>query len=184
MKLPWNWIQSDRFFGFLASWSCLLGGMALLGMMVLTPSWLGLQQMQAQQQALQVRAKQLQAYHESTVNIQKALEDDDPAMLEYLAYHFMGLKPHGLAALDSQTVRHQPDLNPTKLNMVPVDQQASLTHSPPYLVRLALGKGRLGVALLGLTGILIGLLLARRSTPGNPGAGAGATQTGVTGAIV
>lgn len=92
--------KSERIGREVGAWSCVLGGMVLMAMVAMVPAWWNVGRLEAQRQVLAAQVHDLQWQQQNYELISNALFTDDPAVLEYLAYHYLGLKP-----LDAGMVR-------------------------------------------------------------------------------
>jgi hypothetical protein len=92
----------DRFFERLPGWMFLVSGLTLLGFVVITPAWQESRELEHQKEVLQLQtdriAEQAQAYE----NFQTAMKNDDPVLLERLAFYHLRLKPVGAMPLMGQ----------------------------------------------------------------------------------
>ena len=87
---PGKWERIGRAVG---AWSCVLGGVVLAATVALVPTWRDVGRLEAQRQVLAAQARDLQWQQQSYEQMRDALFTDDPVVLEYLAYHYLGLKP-------------------------------------------------------------------------------------------
>jgi len=85
----------ETLFIALTGWLPLLGGLALLGMTLLTPEWLGWRELVWQRDMLKLQAESLETQRVSFAQFHEALEADDPVLLERLAYTQLRYKPAG-----------------------------------------------------------------------------------------
>lgn len=162
-----------------ASWLCLVGAMALIGLVVLMPPWLRVQRLQLQLQVVQSGSAALAEQRKAAAAIEADLERADPVLLEHLAYHHLGLRPAGtqpLAPLPTASIHVQMAGAAGAVASVPrsvalesVERRLDaprphLDLGPPRpassLVRLCRGWRRLGVIALAAVCIALGLVTA------------------------
>jgi hypothetical protein len=93
-------------FALLPGWIFLLGGLMLLGMVLLTPSWLANRELGWQRDLLRLQSERLTQQEERYQHFQQALLADDPVLLERLAYAQFRFKPVNRQLLE------QPALDP------------------------------------------------------------------------
>ncbi len=84
----------------LAGWLPLLGGLILLGMTLITPEWLSWREMVWQRDMLKLQAESMQTQRERYAAFYDALESDDPALLERLAFTHLRYKPADKKLMD------------------------------------------------------------------------------------
>ena len=149
--------MSDRFGRQIVSWSCLIGGVLLLALVLLTPPWSGKAHLEVQRDQLAVQSQRLERMSLAYADMAEALETDDPVMIEHLAYRYLGLKPVGVDVLDAgQLLSMESRLQ----QMCQSHQAATVALGTPganHLERIT--QGRLGSVLILLAGacLLIGL---------------------------
>ncbi|MFW6094785.1 MAG: hypothetical protein ACODAC_12495 [Pseudomonadota bacterium] len=83
----------DRVLEPLPGWLLLGAGLALVAAVVLTPAWLDYHKLAWQRQVLTAQSEHLAAQTERYDRFHLALVEDDPVVLERLAYVELGLKP-------------------------------------------------------------------------------------------
>ena len=92
--------KSERIGREVGAWSCVLSGAVLVAMVAMVPAWWDVGRLEAQRQVLAAQVRGLQWQQQNHELMYNALFTDDPVVLEYLAYHYLGLKP-----LDAGMVR-------------------------------------------------------------------------------
>ncbi len=92
----------------LAGWLPLLGGLTLLGMTLITPEWLSWREMVWQRDMLKLQAESMQTQRERYAAFYDALESDDPALLERLAFTHLRYKPADKKLMDNLWVTSVP----------------------------------------------------------------------------
>ena len=81
-------------------WLFLLSGMALIGLTVLVKPWMQCDQLRCQHDLMQAQAHHLGRQHEAYQRFYSMLQSRDPVLLQRLAYHYLNLKPIGVAVLN------------------------------------------------------------------------------------
>jgi len=81
-------------------WILLLSGLALLGVTLLAPAWTSQQQLVWQRDVMQAQFTHLQAQQQRYAEFYEAIQNDDPVLLEHLAYTQMRFKPAGKQLLE------------------------------------------------------------------------------------
>lgn len=163
-----------RTLALIPGWIFLLGGMTLLGMVLLTPSWISNRQLAWQRDLLRVQTERLTQQEERYGEFHEALRAEDPVLLERLAYAQFRFKPVNRQLLD------QPPLDPAALALTQEQQRPSLLSAsvdgwlraplpkigrdvPRYfsidsrLTRLADGFSRIGLLVVALASVIFGL---------------------------
>lgn len=77
----------------LPGWLLLIGGLALLAMAVLTPAWLEHERLAWERDVLAAQTEHLSEQAERYAELHTALAEEDPVLLERLAFVELGLKP-------------------------------------------------------------------------------------------
>ncbi len=84
----------------LAGWLPMLAGVGLLGMTLITPAWMGWRELLWQRDMLELQANGLETQKDSYAAFHDALADDDPVLLERLAFTHLRYKPVGKRLMD------------------------------------------------------------------------------------
>ncbi len=74
-------------------------GMTLLNVTMLVPAWLQCRQLNWQRQVMRLQVERLEQQDQRYQQFQQALEEDDPVLLERLAFSHLRLKPTGCETL-------------------------------------------------------------------------------------
>ena len=77
----------------LPGWLCLLGGLALIALAVLTPAWVSSRSLAQQHQVMAAKARRAEARVERREQFLAALDRGEPLLLERLAYLELRLRP-------------------------------------------------------------------------------------------
>ena len=91
-----RWPWSERVGRQVASWSCLVGGVVLLAMSVLSGPWAAGQLVASQHAEMAGRLEQIRMQLQAYERCLDSLRADDPVALNHLAYHYLHLKPAGV----------------------------------------------------------------------------------------
>ena len=89
-----------EFLSRVPGWLFLLSGMALIGLTVLVKPWMQCNQLRRQHDLMQVQAQNLGHQQEAYQRFYSMLQSRDPVLLQRLAYHYLNLKPVGVAVLN------------------------------------------------------------------------------------
>lgn len=84
----------------LPGWMLLLGGAALVAMITLVPPWLECRRLSWQTDVMAIQAQQLVSQQTAYKQFLTALREDDPVVVERMAYYHLRLKPVGTSTLD------------------------------------------------------------------------------------
>ena len=167
--------HTERMARGVASWMCLLGGVALGGLVVLVPAMLDLQRRELQRDVLSRQAEHYQEQSTAYRTLATALTEAQPEAVEFMAYHQLGLKPVGSRSMGRYAmvggtggdVRRP--LGPPGMSveawLAKPPPQATLHDLTPRLARtrvarLATGTTRLGLIALAGVSIALSLVLA------------------------
>src|SRR6185437_6046096 len=74
-------------------WLLLLAGMIVLSVTLLAPAYMDVRHLDAQVLVLNRQAQMLQKQHENYESFIKAVQSDEPELIERLAWHHLRLKP-------------------------------------------------------------------------------------------
>lgn len=85
----------ERFAAALPGWIYLLSGLTLLSVMLVTPAWVACEQLGWQRDVMRLQADRLSGQRERFESFYRALDGDDPAVLERLAFTQLRYKPVG-----------------------------------------------------------------------------------------
>lgn len=83
----------EQFLDGLPGWVFILAGVAMVGAAVLMPSYLTSDEMAWQRDLLAAQAKALSEEQVAYKQLNDAINERDPALLERLAFHYLHLKP-------------------------------------------------------------------------------------------
>lgn len=84
----------------LPGWMLLLGGVAMVAMITLVPPWLECRRLDWQAQVMALQTQQLTGQQIAYEQFLTALREDDPVVVERMAYYHLRLKPVGTSTLD------------------------------------------------------------------------------------
>lgn len=169
--------SSDQIARAAASWLCVLGGVTLCAIVAMVPPWLELQRTQVQRDVLQQQAEHYEAQKKAYQTLAGALDEADPAAVEFMAYHQLGLKPVGSRSMGRYALAGVgPALRPYTTPGMSVEDwlakppprlnPAALT--PPFartrIARLATGPTRLALVALAGVSIALGIIMAAPKT--------------------
>lgn len=90
---------ATRYAAALPGWLLLVGGLALVALGVLTPQWLENERLAWRQTVLTAQTAHLTAQAERYTELHQALAEEDPVLLERVAFVELGLKPVGKTPL-------------------------------------------------------------------------------------
>jgi hypothetical protein len=157
-----------------AGWMLLLSGFFIVAVTVLAPAWMDLKRIEAEVAVLDRQQQTLEMRHINTQAFVRAVERDDPILMQRLVWHHLNLKPEGAEPVElSITQESRPSPPPieqwVRPNLGPVDGAAAAVAPYPdsRLVRLTTGPTRAWTLAFGGWLILLGLLI-------NPSPSAGA----------
>ncbi|WP_432797266.1 hypothetical protein [Poriferisphaera sp. WC338] len=85
--------QSERLFASLSGVIFVLAGMSLLAMTLLTPAWLSCRELASRRDIMQAQLTNLQSLQDRYQHFQTSLENDDPVLIERLAFTELHQKP-------------------------------------------------------------------------------------------
>lgn len=151
---------TSRILNHLPGWMFLASGLTIIGMSILTPTWLQCRQLQWQHDIMLIQSQRLGQQLQSYRQFHQALQSQDPVLVERMAYHQMHLKPVGSHIFDGVDTNNHQTVEGwlhTPLPRVGVDYPA-LKATPSRLVRLATGQTRLpllGAGILSVTAALV-----------------------------
>jgi len=91
--------SNTEFLSHVPGWMFLLSGVALIGLTVLVKPWMQCDQLRRQHDLMQVQAHNLGCQQEAYQRFYSMLQSRDPVLLQRLAYHYLNLKPVGVAVL-------------------------------------------------------------------------------------
>jgi hypothetical protein len=94
----------------LAGWLPVLGGMTLLAMVLITPSWMGWRELLWQRDMLRLQAESLAEQRVTYETFNEALVADDPVLLERLAFTHLRYKPTGKRLLEGVSPENGADV--------------------------------------------------------------------------
>ncbi len=146
-------------------WCLLVGGMMIMGVTMLMPTWLQVQSLREHRDSVIAELDALQTKHANYLQFEQAVSEGDPILLQRLAWHQLHLKPVGMSSFDDATpaepgqamhYEHWLDVNqpaPTKATAGTPTQLERLTTQP---------MSRLGMLALGGLLIASGVLSALR----------------------
>ncbi|MBI1369207.1 MAG: hypothetical protein GC162_11215 [Planctomycetes bacterium] len=147
----------------IGGWLMLLSGFVIVSATVLTPAWRDVRALDRQRQLLDRQVTLLELEEQNYNAFVRAVQRDDPLLLERLAWHHLRLRPSGSevvpvgseipARLPSIAQWVQPQLDPLVL------RDDDPTHVDSRLIRLITGPSRPWVLAFGGWLILMGLLL-------------------------
>jgi len=92
----------SRFMDGLPGWLCLVGGAVLLGLFTLTPQWLACREAAWHRDLMRLQAASLDAQLQRYQQFHLALAEDDPVVIERLAFSELRLKPAGQELFDPE----------------------------------------------------------------------------------
>jgi hypothetical protein len=110
----------ERFFVNMPGWAFVLVGMSILSMAVLVPAWTDSQKLNYQHDLLKLQAKRWGEQETNYRQFAKALESNDPVVLERLAIYQLRLKPTGTAPIDQVMVASTLTPRPGPQHPVPI----------------------------------------------------------------
>lgn len=87
-------------FDELSDWLFLFSGLTLLALALLTPQWLACQDLAWQRDLMRIQVERLDEQQRRYHAFYQALKDDDPILLERLAFTQLGWKPAGKQVLN------------------------------------------------------------------------------------
>src|SRR5688572_27063739 len=90
----------DRASAPLPGYLLIFSGMALLAMALMVPAWMESRELAWQVSLMELQAKRLADQENSYREFNTALAEDDPVLLERLAFYHLRLKPAGSTPLD------------------------------------------------------------------------------------
>ncbi|NBC11644.1 MAG: hypothetical protein GVY24_07940 [Planctomycetes bacterium] len=90
----------SRFMDGLPGWLCLIGGAVLLGLFTLTPQWLACREVAWHRDLMRLQAASLDAQRQRYEQFHHALAEDDPVVIERLAFAELRQKPAGQELFD------------------------------------------------------------------------------------
>ena len=171
-----------RFVDHLAGWLLLTCGMAMLGAAVLAPAWHGAWKLAAQRDLLRAQVQHLGEQEQSYRRFHQALSQNDPVLLQRLAYQYLRLKPVAttLLRLPSEPNplrsarvgggghRHGDESGPAQVDLgvgawlhkpMPAAAVVLPFHRASRLATIMEGPARLTLLVSGVVCLLMGLLL-------------------------
>ena len=168
-----------RLAAHLPGWSALICGLTLIGLTVLMPVYRDLEQMQWRRDLMRAQAQQLAEQTLSYRQFHAALADDDPIVLQRLAYYQLHLKPAGTEPLatpgEGSTLTwvnvpgasgtpgwdDMPTIEALLHRPLPREGVDCYAPLPPdsRITRLTSGSSRLVLAAAGLMLVYVGMLL-------------------------
>lgn len=89
----------DRLAAELSDWMFLTSGLTLLALALITPTWLACRDLAFQRDLMAMQLERFESQHGRYRNFHAALQQDDPILLERLAFTQLGLKPSGKQVL-------------------------------------------------------------------------------------
>jgi len=92
----------SRFMDALPGWLCLVGGAVLLGLFTLTPQWLACREVAWHRDLMRLQAASLEAQLQRYQQFHLALAEDDPVVIERLAFAELRQKPAGQELFDPE----------------------------------------------------------------------------------
>ena len=92
----------DGFFERLPGWMFLVCGLTLLGFVVITPAWQECRELEHQKLVLELQTQRIAEQAQAYESFQAAMKNDDPVLLERLAFYHLRLKPVGAMPLMGQ----------------------------------------------------------------------------------
>ncbi len=90
----------SRFMDALPGWLCLMGGAVLLGLFTLTPQWLACREVAWHRDLMRLQATSLDTQLNRYRQFHLALAEDDPVVIERLAFAELRQKPAGQELFD------------------------------------------------------------------------------------
>ncbi len=148
----------------LAGWLLLLCGFFIVAVTALAPAWLDVKQIEAQVAVLERQQQMLEMRHINTQAFVRAIERDDPMLMQRLAWHHLNLKPVGAEPLNLSIADNRPAPPPieqwTRPHLGPIHPaQVAAAYPDSRLVRLTTGPNRAWTLAFGGWLILMGLLI-------------------------
>lgn len=162
----------------LPGWIFFLGGLILLAMAILMPVLGDLREMDGRLELMRSQAERMARQEESYQNFLAAVENDDPVLLERLAYYQLHLKPAGSIVLASLGTA-----DPAWMSRLSMPTIEALLHEPlpdakaamrqirvpnSRLVRLTSGPQQIVLASAALICLGLGLILPLGEAQANP----------------
>jgi hypothetical protein len=97
----------------LAGWTLTLSGMVVVAATIITPAYLEAKAIEAQCVVLRQVKHRTIAHHANYVAFSEALRDNDPVLLERLAWHHLRMQPSGAQTLDTLETLEDPWVVPS-----------------------------------------------------------------------
>lgn len=146
----------------LAGWTLTLSGIVVVAVTVLTPAYLEVRAMEVQRAVLRHAEQRTEAHYQNYVAFHEALQNNDPLLLERLAWHHLRMRPEGSETVE--TVIENPWLVPSVDQWVAppaveLETPEALELPDSTLVRLITGDARPWVLAFGAWLILMGLMI-------------------------
>ncbi len=164
-----------RFVDHLAGWLLLTCGMAMLGAAVLAPAWHGAWKLASQRDVLRAQVQHLGEQERSYRRFHQALAQNDPVLLQRLAYQYLRLKPVATTLLrlpGEPYALHDGGLGdesePAQVDLgvgawlhrpLPAATAAPAFHRASRLATIMEGPARLTLLVSGVVCLLMGMLL-------------------------
>jgi hypothetical protein len=90
----------ERVMAALPGWMLLLAGGAMVAMVTLVPAWVECRQLSWQTQVMKIQSQELAHQQKTYETFREALKNNDPVVVERMAYYHLRLKPVGARTLD------------------------------------------------------------------------------------
>ncbi len=140
----------------LPGWMLLISGLAIVAATVLTPTWMSLREVDWQRQVMREQIERLERQRERYAQFHAALVDDDPVLLERLAYTQLRYQP-----VEAMLMAEADALDASIAAYLAEPAQGVLPARPPTidtrLVRLTTGPTRAPLLAAGLLCLVGGL---------------------------
>ncbi|NJL32165.1 MAG: hypothetical protein HC898_11390, partial [Phycisphaerales bacterium] len=89
------------------TWVFLWSGLAVIAAVLLVGPWLELREMQWQKQYIELQAQRLAQQRQAYQQMLVSLEQNDPVLVQRLAFHYLHLKPKGVQLVGHTGVESQ-----------------------------------------------------------------------------